>query len=70
VSRGEKLPTGQNHADYIDKNGSYDIVTFLKDHVSMFHTINKVATGQLCPHITAEVDCESLFSQSDYTSNP
>ncbi len=68
--RGENLPTGNNHADYIDKNGSYNIVKFLKDHVSIFPTINKVATGQLCPHITAEVDCESLFSQSGYVSNP
>jgi hypothetical protein len=70
VSRGENLPTEQNHADYIDKNGSYVTVKFLKDHVSMFPTINKVATGQLCPHIMAEVDCESLFSQSGYISNP
>jgi hypothetical protein len=45
VSQGKNLPTGHNHADYIDKNGSYDIVKFLKDQVSMFPTINKVTTG-------------------------
>jgi hypothetical protein len=70
VLRGENLPTGNNHANDIDKNGSYDIVKFLKDHASMFPIINRVATGQLCPHITAGVDCESLFSQSCYVSNP
>ena len=33
---------GKNHAKYIDKNGSYDIVRFLKDHASIFPTINRV----------------------------
>jgi hypothetical protein len=58
VSGGENHPTGNNHANCIDKNGSYDIVKFLKDHASMFPTIKRVATGQLCLHIMAKVDCE------------
>ena len=29
-----------------------------------------VIIGQLAPHITAEVDCESLFSQAGHASQP
>ena len=68
--RGNNLPSGQNHADYIDDNGNYDIVSFFIDHKTTFPFLSKVIIGQLAPHITTEVDCESLFSQAGHLSHP
>ena len=68
--RGIDLPSGKNHADYIDGNGNYDIVCFLKDHIDKFPALFKVVVGQLAAHITTGVDCESLFSQAGHLSKP
>ena len=68
--RSKNLPSGKNHADYIDENGNYDIVLFFIDHKLVFPNLSKVVLGQLAPHITTEVDCESLFSQAGHLSNP
>ena len=54
----------KKHADYIDKNGKYDIVRFVIVHKDKCKGLTKVFIGQLSPHITTEVDCESLFSQA------
>ena len=70
TKRGDDLPTGFNHADYIDGKGNYDIVSFFKDHENKFPALFKVGVGQLGPHITTEVDCESLFSQAGHLSDP
>ena len=35
-----------------------------------FPAIYHVGVGQLCPHISTEVDCESLFSQAGYLADP
>ena len=61
---------GHNHANYVDKRGRYCIVKYINDHQDMFPSIGSVGIGQLCPHITTEVDCESLFSQAGHLSNP
>ena len=70
VQRGTNLSSGKNHADYISDNGNYDIVSFFIDHKLQFPILSKVVIGQLSPHITTEVDCESLFSQAGHLSHP
>ena len=57
---------GKNHADYVDKDGRYDIVKYLLDMQKIFPSISNVGIGQYAPHITTEVDCESLFSQAGF----
>ena len=62
---------GRNHyADYIDKTGGYDIVRYLTDFAERFPSLNHIGIGQLAPHVTTGVDCESLFSQSRFLSHP
>ena len=34
-----------------------------------FPAIYHVGVGQLCPHISTEVDCESLFSQAGFLAD-
>ena len=70
VKSGKNLPSGRNHADYIQHNGNYDVVSFFNDHKTNFPHLSKVVIGQLAPHITTEVDCESLFSQAGHLSHP
>ena len=40
------------------------------DHKFHFPGLSTVVVGQLSPHITTEVDCESLFSQAGHLSHP
>lgn len=70
ISKGENLPTGKNHADYINKSGKYDLVQYIQDHMEVFPSLSKVFIGTLAPHITTEVDCESLFSQAGHAAHP
>ena len=70
--RGSKIENsgGRNHADYVDETGMYDIVRFFDDFKEDLKSMYNVVTGQLCPHINAEVDCESLFSQAGILAHP
>jgi len=68
--RGKDLPSGKNHADYINKKGVYDIVKFQLDHKDLFPAVFHVGVGQLSSHLTSEVDCESLFSHAGHISDP
>ena len=71
VMKGKNLDrAGRNHADYIDKNGDYDIVRYLTEFAERYPALSHVGIGQLAPHVTTEVDCESLFSQSGFLSHP
>ena len=71
ISKGYNLPSGKNHADYIDKKGKYDVAKYLQDHkASNFKGLSEVFIGILAPHITTEVDCESLSSQVGYSAHP
>ena len=70
LKRGKNLPSGKNHADYVDGKGYYNIVQFLEDHEKYFPGLFQVGVGQLSPHITTEVDCECLFSQAGHLSDP
>jgi len=68
--RGKDLPSKRNHADYISGNGHYDIVRYLVDHKKYFPALYSVGLGECCPHLSTEVDCESLFSQAGFKSQP
>ena len=37
---------------------------------TIFKGLSKVFIGTLAPHITTEVDCESLFSQAKHAAHP
>ena len=56
------LPSGRNHADYMDLKGHYQLESYLEDHNDTFPGIYQVGVGEICPNISHEVDCESLFS--------
>ena len=70
TKRGKDLPSGKNHADYINKKGVYDIVKFQLDHKDLFPAVFHVGVGQLSSHLSSEVDCESLFSHTGHISDP
>ena len=70
IEKGENLPGGRNLADYIDHKGHFAIVRYATDLKAKFPTLNKVIVGQVAPHISTEVDVESLFSQSGFLANP
>ena len=70
IKKGRDLPGGHNHAEYVDETGHYDVVRFLEHHKDTFPAIYTVCVGQICPHISTEVDCESLFSQAGFLADP
>jgi len=72
MERGLNLPGKgkRNHADYVDGKGYYNLTQYLDDMKEKFPSSSNMGMGQLCPHITTEVDCESLFSQAGFMSHP
>ena len=70
IERGEDLPGGRNLADYVDHKGHFEIVRYATDHQEKFPTLYKVIVGQISPHVSTEVDVESLFSQSGFLADP
>jgi hypothetical protein len=69
ITPGINLPSKKNHAQYIDKSRHYDIVSYLYDHKKIFPGIFHVGVGQICPHVSMEVDCESLRSQAGFLAD-
>ena len=43
---------------------------YVTDLQAKFPTLHKVIVGQISPHISTEVDVESLFSQSGFLADP
>ena len=70
IEKGENLPGGRNLADYVDHKGHFDLVRYVTDLKAKFPTLNRVIVGQVAPHISTEVDVESLFSQSGFLADP
>ena len=64
------LPSGHNHAEYVNDKGYYDLIQYNLDHQFEFPGLSTIIIGQLGPHITTEVDCESLFSMAGHLSHP
>ena len=69
VKCGKNLPSGRNHGDYVNGEGSYDIVAFFQDHCKQLPGLNN-AMGKVAPHSTSEANCESLFSESGHLAKP
>ena len=67
---GDNTIHGNNHANYVDCKGFYNIVRYLKDFKEAFPDLYNVGVGQLWPHIKTEMYCESLFSQAGFLSEP
>ena len=59
--KGGDLPSGKNHASYIESKSKFDLFKYYQDHKNTFSGLSKVFIGALAPHITTEVDCESHF---------
>ncbi|KAL7529589.1 hypothetical protein ACHAXR_005811, partial [Thalassiosira sp. AJA248-18] len=78
TQRGMNLPSKFNLADYVNEKGHFDLITYVHDHSTIsalvakppFVAVGNVIIGQLAPHSTTEVDCESLFSQAGHASQP
>jgi hypothetical protein len=63
IFKQDDLPSGKNHADYIDEKGKYDIVKYMQDHKEIFFGTSRAFNGTIAHHITTEADCKSPFSQ-------
>ena len=61
LSKGSNFSRVRNHATYINEVGYYDIVRMMNDFRLELPAMDNVVHGQVCSHVTAEVDCESLF---------
>ena len=49
---------------------NFDLVGFYTAHRRQLEALSNIVIGQLAPHSTAEVDCESLFSQAGVLAQP
>ena len=70
TERGANVMHGKNHADYVGWRGLYNILKYLQDFKGDFPALCHVGSGQVCPHITTEVDFELLFSQAGFIYEP
>lgn len=70
IKGGANLLSVHNHAKYIIKSGHYNLVKYLEEHLEDFLAIHEIGVGQICPHISTEVDCESLLSQAGFVADP
>ena len=69
LNKRKDLPSGKNLGDYVDGSGHFDFVKYLSDHKKRFPACFHVGVGQISPHISTEVDCESLFSQAGFLAD-
>ena len=53
--RGANVIHRNNHADYVDCRGFYNILIYLEDFKEYLPALYNVGFGQLCQHITTEV---------------
>jgi hypothetical protein len=67
--RGENLPSGKNIADYLDKKGQMNLLTFFKDHEIRFPTLFVIVQREVSRRVV-EVGCEKFFGLSGYISQP
>ena len=66
--RGSDLPSKKNLADYIDRNGRFDVLSFFGDHKRQFPTLFIIAQ-RMASRRVVEVGCERFFSISGYLSD-
>ena len=61
---------GNKHAYYVDFRLLYNTVRYLQDFKEDFPVLFHVVFSQFYPHITTDLDFESLFSQAGFVSEP
>ena len=59
-----------NHADYMDRKGSFDICQFYENTKFLYPGLANTFLGKLGHHSYQEADCETLFSIFGYKSDP
>jgi hypothetical protein len=69
VQRGQNLPSGKNLADYIDKKGRINLLTFFGDHQTRFSNLF-ILIKREASRRAVEVGCERFFGLSGYVSQP
>ena len=69
LSKGRDLPSGKNLADYVDKRGRIDLLSFFIDHQLIFPTLFILCQCEAARKIV-EVGCERFFAVSGYVSAP
>lgn len=68
LKKGKDLPSGKNIADYIDKLGRMDVVTFAENHKDEFGIIWLVVQCE-ASRCVVEVGCERFLNLSGYVSS-
>ena len=63
----ERMPSGKNLFDYIDKQGQMCLVRFFGDHKDRFPTLWILVQCE-ASHGVVEVGCERFFGLSGYIS--
>ena len=66
TQRGDNVIYVNNHAGYVGCRVVYKILRYLQDFKEGFPALYHIWVGQLCPLVTAEVDCELLFGQAGF----
>ena len=69
TKKGSDYRSGSNLADFIDDQGHFDLIAFFVAHKRELSAMNSIIIGQLAPHISTEVDCESLFSEAGFLAD-
>ena len=69
TEKGSDYRSGSNLADFIDDQGHFDLIAFFVAHKRELPALNSIVIGQLAPHISTEVDCESLFSEAGFLAD-
>ena len=71
IKRGKDLDSGKNIADYLDKNGRMDCVSFYHDHGKILNTLSTLWVVTKCESSrrVVEVGCERFFNLSGYVSS-
>ena len=52
---GDNVMHGNNHSDYVDFRGFYNIIRYMKDFKEMFPSLYHVGVGQFCRNTKKDV---------------
>ena len=67
--RGEDLKSGRNIADYLDKKGRMDLLTFFQHHKNEFPVLFVIVQREMSRRVV-EVPCETFFGIAGYVAAP
>lgn len=58
-----------NLADLIDDDGHFDLLRFYTLHEREITSMSSIVLGQIDPHISTEVDCNSFSSEAGFLAD-